>query len=558
MNHKSIKIISALICVFAVLSAVCLYISAAPPSADYHLITNSDSGAKIGVNFDKLFIDNTVNPDFTGLNNNDIIIDFNVRDNNTPDNYPYYSIRYIQGRDSITEQRYERLVLNPDLPLNNEIILYDNGWTEGVNEFNSMSWVNDPSCYISWVYSSFNNNFLYINDLVPNNYFLIDNNMTGLIYGSDFEQLKIRPNGKLDLNDLGSSGWLISLSNNGNSTADFIVLEYNATGESAFTLSAQIPSTSELYGSGIWGDVTRLDFYSSATGWNYDAVNTFNNGDYSFLEGYTLNYVRSNNWNSFLYTTDIIIRDTVINWSYIGLVPLKLEGYVNHGDTVIAQFYAQNPAYTALNPSITISGVDEFEVSYSSNNGNSIDYLVLNIEFVVPELSEINVNITPKLNWQYEAGEHDGYNDGYATGKDEGYNEGYDNGKDDGIEIGKAEGEKIGFDKGYKQWPIDNDIEQIKEEEYQLGFYNGSLEGYQNGLDQGTSTKFIKDIFGFMIPGSGHTTIIEALNSPIITFQMPALDGTGDIDINISITTVFSAIVVIFLLIWFLKMFAGG
>ncbi len=78
--------------------------------------------------------------------------------------------------------------------------------------------------------------------------------------------------------------------------------------------------------------------------------------------------------------------------------------------------------------------------------------------------------------------------------------------------------------------------------------------GYDDGVRDSESSNFLRSIFGFLIPGENNTTIIQALDSPLFSFTEP-LTGT---QINISIMTILGTFVGAWLVIWFLKMFAGG
>ncbi len=98
-------------------------------------------------------------------------------------------------------------------------------------------------------------------------------------------------------------------------------------------------------------------------------------------------------------------------------------------------------------------------------------------------------------------------------------------------------------------WIINNSKAVTTSEEYELGY----LAGYEAGYESGTNESFLSDIFGFLIPGRENTTIIEALNAPLFSYE-DILTGR---QINISIMTILGTLAGAWVTLWFLKIFAG-
>lgn len=118
----------------------------------------------------------------------------------------------------------------------------------------------------------------------------------------------------------------------------------------------------------------------------------------------------------------------------------------------------------------------------------------------------------------------DGYNAGYSMGYDVGINEGYIIGHNDGYDAGYAAGEQASYDTGF-------------------------TDGYNVGVNTTDSANLGKNLIGdtFSAP-------LEGLR------QFVLIDWTTDDGRNISISllSLLSAALGVMLVIWFIKLFAGG
>lgn len=148
----------------------------------------------------------------------------------------------------------------------------------------------------------------------------------------------------------------------------------------------------------------------------------------------------------------------------------------------------------------------------------------------------------------YEEGYYVGYEDGYTLA----YDAGYEDGKVTGHNTGYEEGYYVGYDDGYTL-AYDVGYEDGKVTGYYSGYTSGSADGYNKGYDAGINEQQ-SEILGKNLLGETFSAPIEALGKfKIIQWQ----SQDGDI-VAISMLDVVSAALGVTLVMWFLKMFAGG
>lgn len=177
--------------------------------------------------------------------------------------------------------------------------------------------------------------------------------------------------------------------------------------------------------------------------------------------------------------------------------------------------------------------VTSIETAYTVKNtfllGTSITSVGLIQTFLFSENSYTYYNPLAFANGYY-AGKHtaptyeQGYTDGYTTGYNNGRNEGYILGHNDGYDAGYEAGEQASYDTGY-------------------------TEGFNQGINTNESANLGKNLIGDTLSAP-----LEALNQFTIVSWITQ-DGTA---INITLGSLISACIGVLLVIWFLKMFAGG
>lgn len=128
----------------------------------------------------------------------------------------------------------------------------------------------------------------------------------------------------------------------------------------------------------------------------------------------------------------------------------------------------------------------------------------------------------------YESGYNNGLQAGVIAGYDEGYNVGLDDGVQMGYDSGYADGEEYGYNLG---------VNQGQDWGYEWGYDEGYADGYNVGLENGSD---IPDNVG------------EFLGDSVGSFM--------DVEIaeGVTIGVILLIAITIPLIIWFMKMFAGG